>query len=77
MNNWKPIADSPRDKPVLVYTAQGNQYVGQWCKCTETEHQAFYIMEFEDGDKLIVDATHYMDLPMPPEFDEVEDGRTN
>ena len=70
--NWKLSKDAPKDRPVLVYTAQGNQYVGTWCKDLSTDDEAFYIMEFSEGEKLIVKATHYMELPLPPEFDEVE-----
>lgn len=66
MTNWKPISNAPKDKPILIYTKDGNMYVAQWCKNVITEDEAYFIFEQNDEKFICTTATHFMELPDAP-----------
>jgi len=63
---WMPIDTAPRDERVLLWNGTGT-YCGHWAKSIETDDEAWIIAEFgNEGDQLLIKATHWMPLPAPP-----------
>lgn len=67
LGTWLPIATAPKKDRVLLWSGTG-MYCGHWAKSIETDDEAWVIAEFgNEGDQLLVKATHWMPLPAPPE----------
>jgi hypothetical protein len=64
--NWQLIKSAPRNERILLWTGQ-NQYVGQWVQDPATGDEAFSVGDLQDGARLIVKATHWDWLGIPPE----------
>jgi hypothetical protein len=68
-NNWMKVCKEtppPKGKRVLLWTGS-NQYIGQWVQNPYTGDEAFSIYDLENGERLIVKATHWDWLGSPPE----------
>ena len=65
-NKWQLIKSAPRHDRILLWTGQ-NQYIGQWVKDPETGDEAFSLADLPNGECVIVKATHWDWLGMPPE----------
>jgi hypothetical protein len=63
---WQPIEAAPRDQRLLLWNGIG-MYCGHWAKSIETDDEAWIIAEYgNEGDQLLIKATHWMLLPDPP-----------
>lgn len=63
---WQPIETAPRDQRLLLWNGTG-MYCGHWAKSIETDDEAWIIAEYgNEGDQLLIKATHWMPLPLPP-----------
>jgi hypothetical protein len=68
-NNWIKVCKEtppPKGERVLLWTGS-NQYIGQWVQNPLTGDDAFSISDLENGERLIVKATHWDWLGRPPE----------
>ena len=66
LRNWQPIDTAPQKERLLLWSGTG-MYCGHWAKSIETDDEAWIIAEFgNEGDQLLVKATHWMTLPAPP-----------
>ncbi len=66
LGTWMPIETAPKKERVLLWNGTG-MYCGHWAKSIETDDEAWIIAEFgNDGDQLLIKATHWMPLPAPP-----------
>jgi hypothetical protein len=68
-NNWMKACKEtppPKGERVLLWTGL-NQYIGQWVQNPLTGDEAFSIYDLENGERLIVKATHWDWLGSPPE----------
>jgi hypothetical protein len=66
MDNWKPIESAPRNKRVLVVSDMGNIYAAQWAQNPFTDDIKYKIADLDNGESLLVNATHWQPLPEPP-----------
>lgn len=63
MGGWQPIETAPHDRRIILWTGR-EIYIGHWGKNVETDHEAFIIAEWGDGDQAMVgSATHWMEAP--------------
>lgn len=62
---WQPIATAPKDRRILIW-CNGEMYVGIWAKNVGTGDVAYVIADLEDGNRAIVKATAWQELPAPP-----------
>lgn len=63
---WQPIATAPRDRHILVYGDNKRRYVAKWVQDLTTGDEAFCVLELGGGERAIIHATHWQDLPEPP-----------
>ncbi len=63
---WEPIATAPKDRRVLVWTGL-EIFAANWVKNPYTNDEAWVVARWgTNGDQALVQATHWMQLPMPP-----------
>jgi hypothetical protein len=75
MGGWQPIETAPHDRRIILWTGR-EIYIGHWGKNVETDHEAFIIAEWGDGDQAMVgSATHWMEAPKPPATQRTGEGR--
>jgi hypothetical protein len=63
VSNWKPIETAPKMRKILVYT--GNGIIESWLE-GEYWHQDIVEDDFLNLPELLVEPTHWMELPEPP-----------
>jgi len=63
---WQPIETAPKDRRIILWTGR-EIYIGHWAKNVETDHEAWIIAEWGDGDQAMTGAaTHWMEAPKAP-----------
>lgn len=66
MNHWQPIATAPKDRAVLVCNA--HRYRPIWARWADTDvYPPMDWWAWRDQDDCVVFATHWQELPEPPE----------
>ncbi len=72
---WQPIETAPKSGRVLVIGPGGTMHVANWSKNPFTGHEAWLVDRVgDDGTCLIMQATHWMPLPAPPEVVATDQG---
>ena len=71
MQGWRPIENAPRDREILLYCKEtGEQFVGQWMKCLEDDHEMFVTarVRTNDGESITIGCRpdYWQETPEPP-----------
>jgi len=62
MNQWQPIKSAPKDKKILLYDENQDEYgIAKW----DEEDERWYVYNHYEEQLYMFDATHWMPLEAP------------
>lgn len=64
---WQAIETAPKNKPIIVWTGE-NKYIALWAENQKIGKTAWIVADLGDGDRLIVQASHWHEAPENPEI---------
>lgn len=71
--DWRPMDYAPKKERILIKAESGERYAAHWVKHPVTDHEAWMICGWGDGEQAMCDSPIGW-MPLPPDTAEIRKG---